>query len=63
MTGYRARPNGGLNAVLKDPAANATLQKAGCTPVGGTAEQFRALVSGTIEKWGRVVREARLQAE
>ena len=57
------RLNGELNAVLKDPAANATLQKAGFTPVGGTAEQFRTLVSGTIDKWGRVVREARLKAE
>lgn len=58
-----ARLNGELNAVLKDPAANATLQKAGFTPVGGSAEQFRTLVSGTIDKWGRVVREARLKAE
>ena len=58
-----ARLNGELNAVLKDPAANATLQKAGFTPVGGTVEQFRTLVSGTIEKWGRVVREAKLKAE
>lgn len=57
------RLNGELNAVLKDPAANATLQKAGFTPVGGSVEQFRALVSGTIDKWGRVVREARLKAE
>lgn len=57
------RLNGELNAVLKDPAANTTLQKAGFTPVGGSVEQFRTLVSGTIDKWGRVVRDAKLKAE
>lgn len=52
-----------INAVLKDPAASAALLKAGFTPVGGTPEQFRQLVIGTIDKWGKVVREARLKAE
>jgi hypothetical protein len=40
-----------------------SLQKVGFTPVGGTVEQFRTLVAGTIEKWGKVVREAKLKAE
>jgi tripartite-type tricarboxylate transporter receptor subunit TctC len=58
-----ARLNLELNAVLKDAAANATLQKAGFTPVGGSPEQFRQLVVATIDKWGKVVREAKLKAE
>ncbi len=57
------RLNAELNAVLKDPAASTTLQKAGFTPIGGTPEQFRQLVGATIEKWGKVVREAKLKAE
>jgi len=31
--------------------------------VGGTVEQFRQLVISTIDKWGKVVREANLKAE
>ncbi len=58
-----ARLNTELNAILRDPEASGALQKVGFTPVGGTVEQFRALVSGTIDKWGKVVREAKLKAE
>ena len=57
------RLNSEINAVLRDPEANATLQRAGFTPVGGTPQQFRELVAGTIDKWGKVVREARLKVE
>lgn len=57
------RLNGEINAVLRDPEASAALQRAGFTPVGGTPQQFRELVAGTIDKWGKVVREARLKVE
>lgn len=57
------RLNSEINAVLRDPEANATLQRAGFTPVGGTPQQFRELVAATIDKWGKVVREARLKVE
>ena len=57
------RLNSEINAVLRDPEANATLQRAGFTPVGGTPRQFRELVAATIDKWGKVVREARLKVE
>ena len=57
------RLNSEINAVLRDPEANATLQRAGFTPVGGTPQQFRELMAGTIDKWGKVVREARLKVE
>ena len=57
------RLNSEINAVLRDPEANSALQRAGFTPVGGTPQQFRELVAGTIDKWGKVVREARLKVE
>ncbi len=58
-----ARLNAEINAVLRDPEAAATLQKVGFTPVGGTAEQFRQLIAAAIDKWGRVVRDAKLKVE
>lgn len=58
-----ARLNAEINAVLRDPEAAAVLQKAGFTPVGGTAEQFRQLIASAIDTWGKVVRDARLKVE
>jgi tripartite-type tricarboxylate transporter receptor subunit TctC len=58
-----ARLNTEINAILRDPEASAALLKVGFTPVGGTVEQFRTLVAGTIDKWGKVVKEANLKVE
>jgi tripartite-type tricarboxylate transporter receptor subunit TctC len=58
-----ARLNSDINVILKDREASATLVKMGFTPVGGTPEQFGQLVSSTIDKWGRVIREAKIKAE
>ena len=58
-----ARLNTELNAILRDPEASGALQKIGFTPVGGSVEQFRQLVVSTIDKWGKVVREAKLKVE
>ena len=58
-----SRLNTEINAVLKDADASSALVKMGFTPVGGTPEQFRELVASTIDKWGRVVREAKIRAE
>lgn len=58
-----SRLNSELNAVLRDPEASGALQKVGFTPVGGSSEQFRQLVIGTIDKWGKVVREVKLKVE
>jgi tripartite-type tricarboxylate transporter receptor subunit TctC len=57
------RLNTELNAVLKAPEASAALSKMGFTPVGGTPEQFQTLIASAIDKWGRVVREAKIRAE
>ena len=58
-----AAHGGARHAILKDADAAATLVKLGFTPVGGTPQQFRDLVSSTIDKWGRVVREAKIKVE
>jgi tripartite-type tricarboxylate transporter receptor subunit TctC len=55
--------NSDINAVLKDPEASGTLVKLGFTPVGGTPEQFRELISSAIDKWGRVIRAAQIKVE
>jgi tripartite-type tricarboxylate transporter receptor subunit TctC len=58
-----ARLNAEINAVLKDPEASSALINFGFTPVGGTPEQFRALIAGSVEKWGKVVREVGIKVE
>jgi tripartite-type tricarboxylate transporter receptor subunit TctC len=55
--------NRDINAVLKDPEASGTLVKLGFTPVGGTPEQFRDLIASAIDKWGRVIRDAKIKIE
>jgi tripartite-type tricarboxylate transporter receptor subunit TctC len=55
--------NRDINSLLKDAEAIAQLTNLGFTPVGGTPEQFRKLVADGIEKWGKVVREAKIKAE
>ena len=37
--------------------------KMGFTPVGGTPEQFRNLISSSIDKWAVVVHDAKIKAE
>ena len=58
-----ARLNSDINAVLKDPEASGALIKLGFTPVGGTPEQFQNLIRSNIDKWGRVIREAKIKVE
>jgi tripartite-type tricarboxylate transporter receptor subunit TctC len=58
-----ARLNADINAVLKDAEASSALIRIGFTPVGGTPEQFRQLISSNIDKWGRVIREAKIKTE
>ena len=57
------RLNRDINALLKEPEAAAALVKLGFTPVGGTPEQFRKLIADSIDKWGKVVREAGIKVE
>ena len=57
------RLNAGINAVLKDPEASSMLVKVGFTPVGGTPEEFQRLIASNIDKWGQVIRDAKIKAE
>ncbi len=57
------RLNRDINALLKEPEASSALVKLGFTPVGGTPEEFRKLVADSIDKWGKVVREANIKVE
>ena len=58
-----AKLNADINTVLKDPEASSALVRIGFTPVGGTPEQFQQLISSNIDKWGRVIRDAKIKAE
>ena len=57
------RLNTDINAILKDPEANSTLVKMGFIPVGGTPEAFQTLIAKDIEKWGVVIKEAKIKVE
>jgi tripartite-type tricarboxylate transporter receptor subunit TctC len=35
----------------------------GFAPVGGSSEQFQQLISSAIDKWGQVIREAKIKVE
>ncbi|MGE5523949.1 MAG: tripartite tricarboxylate transporter substrate binding protein [Rhodospirillaceae bacterium] len=50
-------------AALRVPAVHARLTAEGAEPVGSTPEQLGKLLQAEIEKWGRVVREARVKPE
>ena len=58
-----ARMNGVANEVLADPAVRKRLAEMGASALGGTAQQLADHLAAETEKWGRVVREARIQAQ
>ena len=57
------RLNGELNAILKVPEVREALAKQGLTTTGGTPEQLAQLTAQDLERWARVIREARIEAE
>jgi tripartite-type tricarboxylate transporter receptor subunit TctC len=50
--------NAELNKILKEPEVIAKLDMEGNQPLGGTPEQFAALIKADNAKWGSVVRDA-----
>jgi len=52
-----------LVKVLKDPQVNAELAKHGLEPAPGTRAELARYMEGESEKWGKVVREAKITAE
>jgi tripartite-type tricarboxylate transporter receptor subunit TctC len=52
-----------LVKVLKDPAVSAELAKHGLEPMPGTREELAIYIDRETEKWGKVVRDAKITAE
>ena len=55
--------NGELVAILRDPETRAGLLKQGLNPVTGTPAELAKLIESDLERWGRVVREAKISAD
>lgn len=52
-----------LVKVLKDPQVNAELAKHGLEPAPGTRDELASYIDRESEKWGKVVRDAKITAE
>ncbi|NML13900.1 tripartite tricarboxylate transporter substrate binding protein [Azohydromonas sp. G-1-1-14] len=61
--GVIQRLNADVNAVLQDAAVRAALAQQGLTPVGGSAEAFRAQVAADTQRWGALIRRIGLKLE
>jgi tripartite-type tricarboxylate transporter receptor subunit TctC len=58
-----AKLNASINATLRMEDVRAKLQGAGIEIQGGTPEQFANVIKGEVEKWGRIVKAAGIQAD
>ncbi len=58
-----AKLNASINAALKMDDVRAKLQGAGIEIQGGTPEQFGNVIKAEVEKWGRIVKAAGIQAD
>jgi len=52
-----------LNKALRDPSVVAELNKHGLEPQPGTADELARYIASESDKWGKVVREAKITAE
>jgi len=55
--------NAVTNEALADPAVKKRLADIGVSTLGGTPEQLAKTIADETEKWGRVVREAKIQVQ
>jgi tripartite-type tricarboxylate transporter receptor subunit TctC len=58
-----AKLNDAVNRALKEPDMREKITSQGNEVGGGTPQEFAALISSESEKWGRVVREAKIKPE
>jgi tripartite-type tricarboxylate transporter receptor subunit TctC len=58
-----ARMNAVSNEILADPAVKKRLAEMGASTLGGTPQQLAEHLAAETEKWGRVVRDARISAQ
>jgi len=57
------RLNAEINAVLKMPEVRTKLEAAGIDIQGGTPEAYATLIKSDLAKWGKVVKDAGIEAE
>ena len=57
------RLNSTVNTLLKSPDVAETLQKQGLVPTGGTPEQLAETTRTDLDRWAKVVREAKIQPD
>jgi tripartite-type tricarboxylate transporter receptor subunit TctC len=58
-----ARLNAEINAVLKDPDVVQKMHAQGFDLIGGTPEEFGALVKGESDKWAPVIKKVGLKID
>ncbi len=58
-----AKLNDAVNRALKEPDMRERITSQGNEVAGGSAQEFAALIASESEKWGRVVREAKIRPE
>lgn len=58
-----AKLNAEMNALLKNPGLASVLQKQGLQPTGGTPDELADLTKADLERWSKVVRDAKIQAD
>jgi tripartite-type tricarboxylate transporter receptor subunit TctC len=58
-----ARLNEAINVALKDDDVRAKLTGSGMQIQGGTPQEFAKFIDDEIAKWGKIVKEANIQAE
>lgn len=57
------RVNTAANEALADPAVRKRLGDMGATPIGGSPRQLADHLSSEIERWGRIVRDAKIEVK
>lgn len=57
------RMNAAANEALADPAVRKRLNEMGATPLGGTQKQLADHLSAELDRWGRIVRDARIEVK
>jgi tripartite-type tricarboxylate transporter receptor subunit TctC len=57
------RLNGDTGALLRDPDTKDTLAKQGLTPTGGSPDQLVRLTRTDLDRWLKVVRDARIRPD
>src|SRR5262245_47210625 len=58
-----AKLNAAINEVLKNPDTVQQMSRMNMTPVGGTPDEIKAFIKEETERWGDVIRTAKISAD